>query len=394
MIVELLVSGASYYLLDLYQKKDFKSYKKEFDVAIERLPVLKNNKNETLLLISYDSEPYGYKIKFYLPIGITTDTLQNNYLEFKQAFKLSSFHFFEEERLITLYAIKQYDFKPFKPYKLKPNEILIGEFIGKYIVIDMNKFPHCLIGGDSGTGKSRILFTILTNLISSSNKINLYLLQVRKNDLVLFRNCKQVKACSQTLEQVLDSLQEIDLELQQREALLDIEKGYLNIADYNTKSGENLKYIYVIIEEFSFLNISRADTKEEKAIKAECLKHIKSIVNVGRSSGVFLITSLQKPTNDSIPSDIKAQLTCRVSMMIKDKQTSIVVLGNDAAVELGDREFVCRTKGTVKGYSLTIDFPEIQEYTKKSTVVKQPKINSPIKEKVKNADDILNALGL
>lgn len=394
MIVELLVSGASYYLLDLYQKKDFKSYKKEFDVAIERLPVLKNNKNETLLLISYDPEPYGYKIKFYLPIGITTDTLQNNYLEIKQAFKLNSFHFSEEERLITLYAIKQYDFKPFKPYKLKPNEILIGEFIGKYIVIDMNKFPHCLIGGDSGTGKSRILFTILTNLISSSNKINLYLLQVRKNDLVLFRNCKQVKACSQTLEQVLESLQGIDLELQRREALLDIEKGYLNIADYNNKSGENLKYIYVIIEEFSFLNISRADTKEEKAIKAECLKHIKSIVNVGRSSGVFLITSLQKPTNDSIPSDIKAQLTCRVSMMIKDKQTSIVVLGNDAAVELGDREFVCRTKGTVKGYSLTIDFPEIQEYTKKSTVVKQPKINSPIKEKAKNADDILNALGL
>ncbi|MPM25790.1 hypothetical protein SDC9_72290 [bioreactor metagenome] len=81
-------------------------------------------------------------------------------------------------------------------------------------------------------------------------------------------------------------------------------------------------------------------------------------------------------------------------MMIKDKQTSIVVLGNDAAVELGEREFVCRTKGTFKGYSLTIDFPEIQEYTKKSTVVKQPKINSPIKEKVKNADDILNALGL
>lgn len=394
MIVELLVSGASYYLLNLYQKRDFKCYKKEFDVAIERLPVLKNNKNETLLLISYDPEPYGYKIKFYLPIGITTDTLQNNYLEIKQAFKLSSCHFFEEERLITLYAIKQYDFKPFKPYKLKPNEILIGEFIGKYIVIDMNKFPHCLIGGDSGTGKSRILFTILTNLISSSNKINLYLLQVRKNDLVLFRNCKQVKACSQTLEQVLESLQGIDLELQRREALLDIEKGYLNIADYNNKSGETLKYIYVVIEEFSFLNISRADSKEEKTIKAECLKYIKSIVNVGRSSGVFLITSLQKPTNDSIPSDIKAQLTTRISMMIKDGPTSKVVLGDEAAVNLEEREFVCRTKGTVKGYSLTIDFPEIQEYTKKSTVVKQPKINSPIKEKVKNADDILNALGL
>lgn len=394
MIVELLLSGASYYLLEAYSKRKFNAFKKEFDLVIDRLPTLKNNKDEKPNIIAYESTEYGYKIKFLLPVGVTTDTIQNSYKALKEAFKLSSMHFTEDNRLITLHAIKSYDFKLYKPYKLKPNEILIGEFLGNLIIVDMNKFPHALICGDTGTGKSRILFTILTNLINNSNKISLYLLQVRKNDLVLFRNCKQVKACSQTLEQVLESLQGIDLELQRREALLDIEKGYLNIADYNNKSGENLKYIYVIIEEFSFLNISRADSKEEKVIKAECLKHIKSIVNVGRSSGVFLITSLQKPTNDSIPSDIKAQLTCRVSMMIKDKQTSIVVLGNDAAVELGEREFVCRTKGTFKGYSLTIDFPEIQEYTKKSTVVKQPKINSPIKEKVKNADDILNALGL
>jgi len=119
---------------------------------------------------------------------------------------------------------------------------------------------------------------------------------------------------------VLESLQLIDLELQRRESLLDIEKGYLNIADYNRLSGKTLKYLYVVIEEFSFLNISRADSKEEKAIKAECLKHIKSVVNVGRSSGVFLITSLQKPTSDSIPSDIKAMLTTRISMLIRINQ--------------------------------------------------------------------------
>jgi hypothetical protein len=329
-----------------------------------------------------------------LPIGITTETLQNNYLELKQAFNLESMYFTEDNRLITFHAIKQYDFKQFKPYKLKPNEIILGEFLGNLIIVDMNKFPHCLIGGDSGMGKSRVLFTIITNLINNSNKINLYLLQVRKNDLRIFQNCMQVKASSQTLEEALESLQEIDAELQRRESLLDITKGYLNIDDYNKKSGQFLKYIYVIIEEFSFLNISRADSKEEKLIKAKCLKQIKSIVNVGRSSGVFLITSLQKPTSDSIPADIKAQLTTRVSMMIKDKPTSIVVMGDDSAANLQERELVCRTKGTVKGFSFTIDFPEIQEYTKKSTIIKQPKINSPIKEKVKNADDILNALGL
>lgn len=396
MIVESLIAGASYYIMDKYEKRDFNEYKKEFDEVIERIPELKNNKNETLNLISYDSTEYGYKVKFYLPVGITTDTLQNNFLNIKQAFKLNSMHFYEEDRTITLHAIKSYNFKPFKPLKLKPHEILIGEFLGRPIIVDMNKFPHVLIGGDTNTGKSRVLFTILTNLINNSNKIELHLLQVRKNDLVVFRDCKQVICCSRTLEEVLEALQKIDMELQRREQLLDITKGYLNITDYNKLFGKTLKYNYVVIEEFSFLQISRADSKEEKLLKAECLKLIKSIVNVGRSSGVFLITSLQKPTNDSIPSDIKAQLTTRISMLIKDKPTSIVVLGDDSATDLGDRGFVCRTKDTIKGYSLTIDFPEIKEYTKNSIIVKSQNENPPsMKEKsINKVNDIMKVLGI
>lgn len=394
MIVELIMSGASYIVFDYFEKREFKEYKKEFDSIIERLPALKNNQGEKPYLIAYDTEEYGYKIKFILPVGITTDTLQNNFKALKEGFKIASMHFTGQDRLIALYAIKDYNFKQFKPCKLKPNEILIGEFIGKNIIVDMNKFPHCLIGGDSGTGKSRLLFTILTNLINNSNRIELHLLQVRKNDLAVFKNCNQVKSFSHSLEQVLESLQNIDKELQRREQILDIEKGYLNISDYNKLSGKTLKYVYVVIEEFSFLNISRADGKEEKAIKAECLKLIKSVVNVGRSSGVFLITSLQKPTNNSIPSDIKAQLTTRISMLIKDRPTSIVVLGDDAAVDLGDREFICRTKDTIKGYSMTIDFPEIKQYIENSIILKD-KSKPAIKEKIKNsADDIIKALGI
>jgi len=69
-------------------------------------------------------------------------------------------------------------------------------------------------------------------------------------------------------------------------------------------------------------------------------------------------------------------------------------LGNDAAVNLQDREFVCRTKETLKGYSITIDFPEIKQFIENSIVVKElkPKV---IKEKVKStAEDIARALGI
>lgn len=395
MIVELLLSGASYYLLEKLDNRDFKKFKTEFDLVIERIPAFKNTKNEMPLLLNYVPQEYGYKATFILPIGVTSDTLQCNYKALKEALKVSSIRFESNDRVINLHAIKDYNFKQFKSYKLKPNEILVAEFLGKNIVVDMNKYPHALICGDTGTGKSRILFTILTNLISNSNKISLYLLQVRKNDLVVFRNCKQVKCCSRTLEEVLEALQEIDKELQRRESLLDIEKGYLNIADYNKLSGKTLKYIYCVIEEFSFLNISKADSKEEKFLKASAMKIIKSIVNVGRSSGVFLLTSLQKPTSDSIPTDIKAQLTTRIALTIKDKSTCQVVMGDDSAVNLELREIVCRTNDLTKGYSLTIDFPEIKEFTQNSIVVKEQKSKPPAKEKIKKtADDLLKALGI
>jgi len=391
MIVELsLITGVNY-ITYKYIARDFFRFKKDFDNLIERIPELKNNKDEKMKLITYKTEDYGFKIKLMLPKGITSDQLENNILAIKQALELTSTHLKIDNQLITLHGIKSYNFTDYEPVKLPSNKIIVGEFIGSKIIVDMNKFPHALVCGDTGTGKSRVLFTIITNLIFNTKKLDLYLLQVRKNDLVVFKNCSQVKCCSRTIDEVLESLQQIDHELQRREDLLDIEKGYLNIEEYNKKSGKYLRYTYVIIEEFSFLNVSKGDSKEDKAIKTECMKYIKSIVNAGRSSGVFLITSLQKPTSDSIPTDIKAQLTTRIALNILDKTTCSVVMGDNSAVGLAERELVCRTKGIEKGYGLTINFDDIKKYTESSQVKKQAKIKTEVKN---TAIDIMKALGV
>lgn len=393
MFIELgLFAGANYITYRILNSEYIK-FEKDFDELIDRIPALKNNQAEKVKLMNYKKTDYGFKLILLLPEGISSEQFENQHLTLKQGLELPSTRLKIDNRLITLHGIKNYNFKQYEPIKLPPNKILIGEFIDEYIIVDMNKYPHALICGDTGTGKSRILFTILTNLICSSNKVKIYLLQVRKNDLVIFRNCRQVMTCSRTLEEVLETLQEIEKELQRRETILDIEKGYLNINDYNKKSGNQLKYTYVVIEEFSFLNISKADCKEEKTLKTECMKHIKSIVNSGRSSGVFLLTSLQKPTSDSIPTDIKAQLTTRIALNILDKTTCSVVMGDNSAVGLSERELVCRTKDIEKGYSLTVDFEDIKKYTEKYQIIKQ-KIDEP-KTKVKNtATELLKVLGL
>ena len=149
----------------------------------------------------------------------------------------------------------------------------------------------------------------------------------------------------------------------------------------------------MVIEEFSFLNVSKGDTKQEKQLKAQCLKYIKTVVNVGRSSGVFLITALQKPTNDSIPSDIKAQLCTRISLRIADEPASIVILGNGKASKLQERELICRTLNEQQGYSYTIDHNLVKENIKHKFVEKKKEV-APVKPSndVNNILDILNKI--
>lgn len=393
MIVELSLLIGGNYLTYKYLNRQYEKFKKNFDDLILRIPSLRNNQDETVRLLNYCNTDYGFELKILLPVGISSEQFEKQLLPIKQGLGFPTINLICSNRLITLQGIKNYKYREYEPLNLKPNEILVGEFMGESIIVDMNSYPHALICGDTGTGKSFLLFTILTNLVQSY-KVNIYLLQVRKNDLVVFRNCKQVKSCSKTLEEVLVALQDVDKELQRREQLLDVERGFLNIETYNKTSGNTLRYIYVCIEEFSFLNISRVDSKDEKRIKYECMKHIKSIVNAGRSSGVFLLTSLQKPTNDSIPTDIKAQLTTRIALNIKDASTCRVVMDNDSAVDLEERQLICRTKGTELGYSLTIDFHKIKKYTKDSIIKKSDKIIRPKAKEENTSTDIMRALGL
>jgi DNA segregation ATPase FtsK/SpoIIIE-like protein len=351
-----------------------------------------NNLDKTLLIHSIKATEYGNIIRIELPYSYTFTQFEKDLDVFKEGMQYKSIQLEQDNNIVDMYCVKDYKFKDYVPIQLRPNKLLIADGLTQPIIVDMNKFPHVLIGGDTGTGKSRILLLILTNLIKYCDNVDIYMLQIRKNDLGVFNNCSQIKCNSKTLEEVLESLRKIDMECKRRERLIDNTKGFYNIEDYN-KNNKKLNYVYVVIEEFSFLNISRGDTKEEKLIKSQCLKHIKTIVNVGRSSGVFLITALQKPTNDSIPTDIKAQLCARISLKIADSPAAIVIMGNDKPTKLQERELIVRTLDEQQGYSYTINHEIITENIKDKVVVK-PEVQFVKSEppKPKSIQDILNAI--
>jgi hypothetical protein len=391
MIAEALLLGSIAYAYKSIDKIQIRRKWKQITYSKSQFT---NRLEKTLKIWVIERTDYGHIITVELPYGFTAENLEKDLSIFKEGLGYKTIHLESEKNIVRMYCVKKYEFKDYIPLKLPPNKLLIADGLIEPIIVDMNKFPHVLIGGDTGTGKSRILLLILSNLIKWCENVDVYLLQIRKNDLGVFQNCAQVKVNSKTLPEVLEALKKIDTECRRREKLIDNIKGYYNIEDYNKIACYKLKYVYVVIEEFSFLNISRGDSKEEKKLKAECLKHIKMIVNVGRSSGVFLITALQKPTNDSIPSDIKAQLCTRVSLKIADEPAAIVILGNGKASKLQERELICRTLDEQQGYSYTIDHNMVMENIKSRIVGKREvsEVAPKVESDVSNILSILNEI--
>jgi len=388
-------TGCVYGILKLYKFED-KKVKSNFREIVEKAGLFNNN-HQSLRVRKIDNLEYGYNLTVGVPYGLGLEDVEKlkDILLTNTGAKEIVFNRLKNKSMIDItFITKPFNNIEYEPIKLRPYEIYVGYTYSKNVIISMNKFPHVLIGGDTGTGKSRLLLVILTNLIYNSN-IYIHLLQVRKNDLGVFKNCKQVLSYSKSLLDVRNSLEKIDVELQRREILIDNTKGIYNVEDFNKKNYYKLKYNYVVIEEFSFLNISRGDGKEEKKIKSECLKYIKNLVNVGRSSGIFLITSLQKPTNDSIPTDIKAQLTTRISLTIKDNPTSIVIMGDNTATLLKEREFICKTLNTDKGHTLNIEHEDITKNIENSVIEKKeviPIVDPIVKNDLNNVLSMLNEI--
>lgn len=385
MFVELgalsLISYASYRI----KNKDFYKYRNLLNAMYAKESGFTNKLDHVPKLKRYFKISYGDRLIIDISGIMSFDELEKKRDYINTYFKAKDVTLKRlNNGLIQLDLIhNEYSNKRYEPIETKEHEVLCGyNREGEYIKADMNKFPHLLIGGDTGTGKSRLMLLILSNLIAQHNNVDIFLMQIRKGDLTVFKDCKQVKRVSKTLEEVRETLLYLDRICKERDAKIEgyIEKGIYNIEDWNKRfTYRQFKYVYVALEEFSFFNPSGADTKEEKTIKKEILGLIRNIVLVGRSVGVFILTSLQKPTSTSISADIKAQLCTRIAFKLQDKETSIIILGNAAATKLKEREVIIRTLGEEVVKIPFIDHSLIMKAIQSSIIHKAERKPTPTK---------------
>lgn len=305
-----------------------------------------NKKEQSFRVHQVNIYKWGFNCTVGIPFGLSIKTLEDKADFFRTGFGAKELKI---ERMPKASMAKlTFIQKPlqevtYEPIECEGHEIYPGFNHIANRKISLNKFPHVLIGGSTGTGKSRLMLCILTNLIANNKNIEIFIMQLRKGDLKVFSRCRQVKYFADNLKDARNTLAHLNKLCVDRDKIIDkhIFDGIYNIEDYNKRFPRSqMSYIHACTDEFAFFIPSKADTPEEKKLKQQCLAYIKNIVLTGRSVGVFLYTSLQRPDKSSIPADIKAQLNIRVSFKQRDDSSSIAILGNGNATDLQEREAI------------------------------------------------------
>ena len=207
----------------------------------------------------------------------------------------------------------------------------------KPMVVDIDRMPHVLIAGTTGSGKSVLINSFIGSLLfrNSPDELKLILIDPKRVELTNFNGIPHLLTPVITEpEKILSSLKWAMAEMDRRYKLFQ-SVGVRNIAGYNEMSGfQALPYIVIIIDELADLMMF-APVEIEDAITR--------IAQLARATGIHLVVATQRPSVDVITGLIKANIPCRIAFNVSSMIDSRVILDGPGAEKLlgrGDMLFL------------------------------------------------------
>ena len=213
-------------------------------------------------------------------------------------------------------------------------EVPIGYTKKKFLTLDIaDKQMHILIAGYSGAGKSVTIRNMLTTLILKYpvNYFRLRLIDLKIVELSTFKHTPYCESYSTTHEETLDTLLELQNEMEYRYNVINQEPNAKSINDLDG----NMPYQLVVIDEYAELS-PKMLAGEEKKIAKEIQSKLGTLFRRGRAAGVFFIICTQRPDSKVVDGQIKANTQVKICHRVSDKVNSRIVLDNNFAAELDD----------------------------------------------------------
>jgi DNA segregation ATPase FtsK/SpoIIIE-like protein len=229
--------------------------------------------------------------------------------------------------------------------------IIIGKNIsGVPFVTDIAKMPHILIAGQTGSGKSVCINSIIASLLmtKSPEELRMIMIDPKKVELACYEGIPHLLSpvVTESKEAVKALLWGVH-EMERRYRLL-AKVGARNIESFNTRisrggideklialeDNKQLPFIVILVDELADLMMTASRDVEGL---------IQRIAQLARAVGIHLIVATQRPSVDIITGPIKANLTSRISFRTIQSTDSRTILGHVGAEKLlgmGDMLFL------------------------------------------------------
>lgn len=210
-----------------------------------------------------------------------------------------------------------------------PLAIAIGKDItGTAVVGDLDRMPHLLIAGQTGSGKSVMINSLITSLLyrNSPSDLKLILVDPKQVEMNLYKDIPHLLApVIHEPEKCISALKWAVAEMERRlKAFAAV--GKRNIAEYNQHNKEEgMPYVVIVVDELADLMMMAARDVESLVVR---------IAQKARAAGIHLVIATQRPSVDVITGLIKANVPGRIAFTTISQIDSRTIIDQAGAEKL------------------------------------------------------------
>ncbi|GEM00821.1 DNA segregation ATPase FtsK/SpoIIIE, S-DNA-T family [Halolactibacillus halophilus] len=227
--------------------------------------------------------------------------------------------------------------------------ILGRDISGEAVVHELNKMPHLLVAGATGSGKSVCINGIIISILmrAKPHQVKLMMIDPKKVELNVYNGIPHLltpvvtdpKKAAQALKKVVNEMERrydlfSDTGNRNIEGYNNYIKKYNQTVDTEEEEQPLLPYIVVLVDELADLMMVASNEVEDA---------ITRLAQMARAAGIHLIIATQRPSVDVITGVIKANIPSRIAFSVSSQTDSRTILDSGGAEKLlgrGDMLFM------------------------------------------------------